>query len=100
MIWFRAIHLFHGGAATAYAVFGDGAEAPIITRCAVVFRWIGTDPSLRITGAGDVAVIERLTDYVFASATVPVHAAFSCAACIFIIAGDSVDLWMYLTKAC
>jgi len=100
LIWFGAIYLFHGGAAAAYAVFGDGAEAAVITRRAVVFGRVGADPSLRITGAGDVAVIERLTDNVFASTTISVHAAFSCAACVFVIAGDSVDLGMYVAKAC
>jgi drug/metabolite transporter (DMT)-like permease len=83
-IW--AVKIRYWSTNATSALFSQGAEAAIVARSAVFFKWSRAAPSGRVAGARDVAIVQRGADQVFSSATVSIQAVLSRATGVSIIA--------------
>ena len=87
-------------AVTALAALSGGACATVIADGSVWFEWVGADARSRITGSCQVALIERCTDRVGATATVSVGAGFTCTTSVTVVTCNPVGFGRLLTESC
>ena len=88
------------GAFTALAALSGGACATVIADGSIWFEWVGADARSRITGSCQVALIERCTDRVGATATVSVGAGFTCTTSVTVVTCNPVGFGRLLTESC